>query len=47
MMIPKTDLIVFGVCALICWSIGAWLFWKWDIGAYRSEWEERHKKESQ
>jgi hypothetical protein len=28
----------------ICWSLAAWLFWKWDMGGYRSEFEFRKKK---
>ena len=22
---------------IVCWSLAAWLFWKWDLGGYRSE----------
>jgi|GEM_PF-1859653 hypothetical protein len=29
----------------ICWSLAAGLFWKYDIGGYRSEREERQKKD--
>jgi len=29
----------------VCWSLAAWLFWKWDIGGYRSEFQMRSKKE--
>lgn len=29
---------------LVCWSLAAWLFWKWDIGGYRSEFQMRSKK---
>lgn len=21
----------------VCWGIGGWLFWKWDLGGYHSE----------
>jgi hypothetical protein len=28
----------------IYWSLAAWLFWKWDIGGYRSEFQDRAKK---
>jgi len=28
-----------------CWSLAAWLFWKWDIGGYRSEFQNRKKKQ--
>jgi hypothetical protein len=30
---------------IVCWSLAAWLFWKWDIGGYRSEFQMRSKKE--
>jgi hypothetical protein len=30
---------------IVCWSIAAWLFWKWDIGSYRSEFQSCSKKE--
>ncbi len=29
---------------LVCWSLAAWFFWKWDIGGYRSEFQMRLKK---
>lgn len=25
------------VVTIVCWSIAVWLFWKWDIGCFRSE----------
>lgn len=28
----------------ICWTIAGYLFWKWDIGGYRSERENREPK---
>jgi hypothetical protein len=28
---------------LVCWPLAAYLFWKWDIGAYRSEYERKKK----
>ncbi len=31
--------------ALICWTLAAWMFWKYDIGAYRSDYEKRQKKD--
>jgi hypothetical protein len=37
--------ILFLFITIICWSLAAWLFWKWDIGCYRSEFEQRLKKE--
>jgi hypothetical protein len=30
---------------VICWSLAAWLFWKWDLGGYRSEFQMHSKKE--
>jgi hypothetical protein len=36
---------LFLVITIICWSLAAWLFWKWDIGCYRSEFERHLKKE--
>ncbi len=36
--------ILFLSITIICWSLAAWLFWKWDIGRYRSEFEQRLKK---
>ena len=30
---------------IVSWSIAAWLFWKWDIGCYRSDFQMRSKKE--
>jgi hypothetical protein len=35
-----------GLSFVVCWPIGAWLFWKWDIGGYRSE-RERKQAERQ
>ena len=32
------------VVTIISWSIAAWMFWKWDIGCYRSEFQIRSKK---
>ena len=36
---------------IVCWSLAAWLFWKWDIGGYRSDFQipfkERGKSEPQ
>jgi hypothetical protein len=29
---------------IACWSLAAWLFWKWDIGGYRSDFQNRSKK---
>lgn len=29
---------------IICWSLAAWSFWKWDIGGYRSGFQSRSKK---
>jgi len=29
---------------IVCWSLAAWLFWKWDIGGYRSDFQNRSKK---
>lgn len=28
----------------ICWSLAAWLFWNWDIGGYRTDFQLRKKK---
>ena len=36
---------LFLLITIICWGTAAWLFWKWDIGCYRSEFEQRLKKE--
>ena|GEM_PF-1346655 len=36
--------IFFAVVMIGCWSLAAWLFWKWDIGCYRSEFQKRSKK---
>ncbi len=30
--------------AIVCWINAAWLFWKWDIGGYRSAFQRRSKK---
>jgi hypothetical protein len=30
---------------IVCWSLAAWLFWRWDIGGYRSDFQMRSKKE--
>jgi len=35
-------LIVFSF--VVCWPIAGYLFWKWDIGGYRSERENKAKK---
>ncbi len=32
---------------LVCWPLAGWLFWKWDIGGYRSERENRKAKAGQ
>ncbi len=32
------------VVTIGCWSLAAWLFWKWDIGGYRSEFHKRSRK---
>jgi hypothetical protein len=32
------------IVTIVSWSIAAWLFWKWDIGCYRSEFQMRSKK---
>jgi hypothetical protein len=37
--------ILFIFITTICWSLAVWLFWKWNIGCYRSEFEQRLKKE--
>jgi hypothetical protein len=29
---------------IVCWSLAAWLFWKWDVGGYRSDFQNRSKK---
>jgi hypothetical protein len=29
---------------IVCWSLAAWLFWKWDIGGYRSDFQNRSRK---
>jgi hypothetical protein len=41
-MSPEETLFLF--LTIICWSIAAWLFWKWDIGFYRSRIEQRLRK---
>ena len=32
------------VVTIVCWLIAAWLFWKWDLGSFRSEFQNRSKK---
>jgi hypothetical protein len=29
---------------LICWPLAVYLFWRWDIGGYRSEREAKQSK---
>lgn len=29
---------------IVCWSLAAWLFWKWDIGGYRFEARKKKKR---
>lgn len=41
-MSPEETLFLF--LAIICWGTAAWLFWKWDIGFYRSSFEQRLRK---
>lgn len=44
-MIPaKIETILFLSVTLFCWIIAAHLFWKWDIGCCRSEFQRRSKK---
>ena len=38
------DKIMFFVITPISWSVASYLFWRWDLGGYRSDWEERKKK---
>ena len=30
---------------VVCWPIAAYMFWKWDIGGYRSEYQIKKEKE--
>lgn len=31
------------IITLVCWSIAVYMFWKWDLGGYRSEYEEKQR----
>lgn len=32
------------VVTIVCWLIAAWLFWIWNLGSFRSEFQIRSKK---
>ena len=41
------DSIIITLSFLVCWPLGAYLFWRWDIGGYRSEYENREAQKDQ
>ncbi len=32
------------IVTIASWLIGAWLFWKWDLGSFRSEFQNHSRK---
>jgi hypothetical protein len=40
------ELIIVAIPFIVCWPVAVYLFWRWDIGGYRSEYESRKKNQS-
>jgi membrane-bound acyltransferase YfiQ involved in biofilm formation len=41
--VPAVDRIILILSAVVCWPLAGWMFWKWDLGGYRSDYERRKR----